>query len=155
MLLWDGQQAHIFSNSIRVVGKFIHNYISSWLIDHVCGMLNVVGRREGSCQTIHLGYDFTTYYVPIHGKVCDQNVRQYPSFPQRWCRDYPRPLDRYHQLMVATGTAEKPPDLGLPRWCWGWSSWWPLWWWGHQWPWEKSFLRPWMTLEEFREVYYK
>ena len=32
MFLWDRLQTHLSSNSIRVVGKFIHNLISSWLI---------------------------------------------------------------------------------------------------------------------------
>ena len=31
MFLWDELQAHLSSNSIRVVGKFIHNLFSSWL----------------------------------------------------------------------------------------------------------------------------
>ena len=32
MFLRDGLQAHLSSNSIRVVGKCIHNFISGWLI---------------------------------------------------------------------------------------------------------------------------
>ena len=32
MFLWDRLQTHVSSNSITVVGKFIHNLISSWLI---------------------------------------------------------------------------------------------------------------------------
>ena len=32
MFLWDRLQTHVSSNSIRVVGKFIHNFNSSWLI---------------------------------------------------------------------------------------------------------------------------
>ena len=31
MFLWDELQTHLSSNSIRVVGKLIHNFISSWL----------------------------------------------------------------------------------------------------------------------------
>ena len=32
MFLWDGLHAYLSSNSIRVVGKFIHNLIFSWPI---------------------------------------------------------------------------------------------------------------------------
>ena len=32
MLLWEGLQAQLSSNCIRVVGKYIHKLISSWLI---------------------------------------------------------------------------------------------------------------------------
>ena len=46
MFLWDGLHALLSSNSIRVVGKCIHNLISSWLISFILhnGLVNVVDK---------------------------------------------------------------------------------------------------------------
>ena len=43
MFLWDGQQAYIFSNSIRVVGKFIPNLIYD---SSIIRMQLLIGKKD-------------------------------------------------------------------------------------------------------------
>ena len=65
MFLWDGQQAHIFSNSIRVVGKFIDNNIFSWRPRNILCSKKIVLiiRARGGSSKIYFFWAEKEFYL--------------------------------------------------------------------------------------------